>query len=164
MKIFFLLGNILSFSPEMYCWKNESWLTDAQPYWLGTPTTNGDELASVVMLTPLLCIMYQHLIHHHASGLKIFNSVLFMILVRHLHRLNHVYNAHHGHWPSARLLSDWDIQRETKYVPSTISVKSTFTLEPCEAETEIKTVFHISLQMGKFLHFHITITAAGDID
>ena len=81
----------------MYCWKNESWLTDAQPYWLGTPTTNGGELASVVMLTPLLCIMYQHLIHHHASGLKIFNSVLFMILVRHLHRLNHVYNAHHGH-------------------------------------------------------------------
>ena len=163
MRAFFLLlGNILSFSPEMYCWKNESWLTDAQPYWLGTPTTNGGELASVVMLTPLLCIMYQHLIHHHASGLKIFNSVLFTILVRHLHHLNHVYNAHHGHQLGYFLT---EIFRGKKtYVPSTISVKSTFTLEPCEAETEIKTVFHISLQMGKFLHFHITITAAGDID
>ena len=102
MRMFFLLGYILSFSPEMYCWKNESWLTDAQPYWLGTPTTNGGELASVVMLTPLLCIMYQHLIHHHASGLKIFNSVLFMILVRHLHRLNHVYKGL-GYLPGGHL-------------------------------------------------------------
>ena len=95
MKIFFFSVTFYHF-PQMYCWKNESWLTDAQPYWLGTPTTNGGELASVVMLTPLLCIMYQHFIHHHASGLKIFNSVLFAILVRHFHHLNHVYNVHHG--------------------------------------------------------------------
>ena len=142
--MFFLLGYILSFSPEMCCWKNESWLTDAQPYWLGTPTTNGGELASVVMLTPLLCIMYQHFIHHHASGLKIFNSVLFTILVRHFHYINHVYNVHHGNQLCYFLTERF---RGNKiYKPSTIFVKSTFILEPCQAETEIKTIFPISLQ------------------
>ena len=129
MRMFFLLGYILSFSPEMCCWKNESWLTDAQPYWLGTPTTNGGELASVVMLTPLLCIMYQHLIHHHASGLKIFNSVLFTILGRHFHHINHVYKVHHGHQLCYFLTERF---RGNKiYVPSTILVISTFILKPC---------------------------------
>ena len=146
MRVFFLLGNILSFSPEMYCWKNESWLTDAQPYWLGTPTTNGGELASVVMLTPLLCIMYQHLIHHHASGLKIFNSVLFTILVRHLHHTNHVYNVHYGHQPCYFLTEKF---RGNKiYVSSTILVKSTFILKPCQERLKLKllSIFHCKFE------------------
>ena len=145
----------------MYCWKNESWLTDAQPYWLGTPTTNGGELASVVMLTPLLCIMYQHLIHHHASALKIFISVLFMVLVRHLHHLNHVYNVHHGNQLCYFLTERF---RGSKICA--VNHLGDIHINPWTllGETEIKTVFNISLQIWKFLHFRITITAAGDID